>query len=75
MRHEDAALALWLATDPVSAHDRRCLDVALDVAPVPSSLRRRAGAALIALGERLAAEPGNRPARATRRRGLAGQAS
>jgi hypothetical protein len=74
MRHEDAALALWLATDPSSdAPQAPCWEPS--TAPVPASVRQRAGAAVIALGEWLAGEPRTRAVPAGRRRSLAGPAA
>jgi len=60
MRHEDAGLALWLATDESKReHGPGCerlaaAEAAPDVAR--RSIRERAGAAVIALGVRLAGE-------------------
>jgi hypothetical protein len=79
MRHEDAGLALWVAGDQ-SARERSFDYTDLEVAEAAKalraregrSIRQRAGAAVIALGERLAgdARPMNRP---VPRRRLAGQ--
>jgi hypothetical protein len=72
MRHEDAGLALWVAAD-AAARDREGDSYEARLIAQRStarSMRRRLGAAFIALGERLAGE--SRPV--TRRR-LAGQAS
>lgn len=77
MRHEDAALALWLATDPAGG-DRSlpCQEVAAPGrACAASRVRKRAGSAVITLGEWLAGEPRNRPDPKPRRRPLAGHAS
>ena len=63
MRHEDAGLALWVASDQ-AARDRsiaceELLEAAKVAEAVPSrSLRQRAGAAFIALGERLVGRHG-----------------
>lgn len=79
MRHEDAGLALWVASDDtMRARTRDCADLELAAASQAlearsgRSLRQRAGAAVIALGERLAgdARPMGRPAP---RRRFAGQ--
>ena len=74
MRHEDAGLALWLASDTAREREPGCeelLAAAQAAKPATArSLRQRAGTALIALGERLAGE--SRPAP---RRRLAGQRS
>lgn len=75
MRHEDAGLALWLAgDDPARDRARTCEAVATATAVAQAagrlSIRQRAGAAVIALGERLAGEQ-----RPVPRRRLAGQGS
>ena len=74
MRHEDAGLALWLASGTARKLETGCdelLAVAQAAKPATArSLRQRAGAAVIALGERLAGE--SRPAP---RRRLASQGS
>ena len=75
MRHEDAGLALWVASDR-TARERwsDCEDLELAMATTAAavhdarSLRQRAGRAVISLGERLAGD--SRPAP---RRRLAGQ--
>ena len=79
MRHEDAGLALWVASDQ-AARERSfgCADLeaAEAVHAIQArhgrSIRQRAGAAVIALGERLAgdARPMSRP---VPRRRFAGQ--
>jgi hypothetical protein len=79
MRHEDAGLALWVASDqsnrdrsttgedPEAAQAARAIEVRNG-----QSVRQRAGAAVIALGERLAGD--TRPVvRPGPRRRLAGQ--
>jgi hypothetical protein len=79
MRHEDAGLALWVAGDQ-SARERsgdgRDLDVTEALQALQAregrSIRHRAGAAVIAFGERLAGD--RRPmARPAPRRRFAGQ--
>ena len=64
MRHEDAGLALWLANDESRRdHELACeqLTAALAAQGVARpSIRQRAGAAVIAFGERLAGD--SRPA-------------
>ena len=76
MRHEDAGLALWVASDEAGRHatdDCRQLWLA---AAERRSIRQRAGQAVIALGERLAGEA--RPTgqrRPAARRPLVGQTS
>lgn len=79
MRHEDAGLALWVAGEQSTRERVRSsddLDLAAAAKAVRAdashSVRQRAGAAVIAFGERLAGNtaPAVRPA--TRRR-LAGQ--
>ena len=63
MRHEDAGLALWVAGDQ-SMRDRSAtcedLEAAAALRAIEAraghSLRQRAGAAVIALGERLAGD-------------------
>jgi hypothetical protein len=76
MRHEDAGLALWLASDHAGDERRSpCQAAAQDLAPARVTLRQRAGATLIAFGERLAGEPRRRTSRGASRRPLAGQAS
>ena len=79
MRHEDAGLALWVASDQ-STRDRSTTCEDLEAAEAAraiearngQSVRQRAGAAVIALGERLAGDtrPVGRPAP---RRRFAGQ--
>ena len=77
MRHEDAGLALWVASDQ-SARERSSGCEELELAAAANavtadagrSVRQRAGRAVIALGERLAGE--HRPAPQRR---LAGQRS
>ena len=56
MRHGDAPLALWLATDPAPRHEADCEELRR-AALQRRSVRQRAGRAVIALGERLAGEP------------------
>ena len=79
MRHEDAGLALWLAKDEskreqeLSCERLITAQAALELAR--PSLRQRAGAAVIGLGERLAGERPPAESRPVRRRRLAGQAS
>ncbi len=66
MRHADAELALWLANDRI-AREQRESELAQLVrhgSEIPS-LRRRAGSAIIALGERLAGD--QQPTRERRR--------
>jgi hypothetical protein len=76
MRHEDAGLALWLASDRTSgALPGPCLELEPAATVSRVTVRQRAGAAVIALGEWLAGEPRRRPARTASRRRLAGQAS
>ena len=79
MRHEDAGLALWVAGDQ-SARERSrdCRDLesteavhALQ-AREGRSVRQRAGAAVIAFGERLAGD-GRSMARPAPRRRFAGE--
>ena len=79
MRHEDAGLALWVASDQ-STRDRSMTCDDLEAAEAAraiearngQSVRQRAGAAVIALGERLAGD--TRPAvRPAARRRLVGQ--
>jgi hypothetical protein len=79
MRHEDAGLALWVAGDH-SSRERTvdCTDLEIAAAAHAlqvsegRSIRQRAGAAVIALGERLAgdARPMTQP---VPRRRFAGQ--
>ena len=79
MRPEDAGLAHWVASDD-AASERRTACEALAAAEVAealrtharSSLRQRAGAALIAFGERLAGDARPMPRPVARRR-FAGQ--
>ena len=74
MRHEDAGLALWLASDTARDREPGCdelLAAAQAAKPATArSLRQRAGAAVIAVGERLAGE-----SRQPQRRRLASQGS
>jgi hypothetical protein len=60
MRHEDAALQLWLASDAAATPRERLLARAI---PQQSraTIRQRAGAAVIAVGEWLAGDPRPRP--------------
>ena len=57
MRHADAELALWLANDRI-AREQHEVEMAQLVrsGSETSSLRQRAGQAVIALGERLAGD-------------------
>ena len=76
MRHEDAGLALWLASDgSTSRLPGPCQDMEPSAELVRVTLRQRAGVAMIALGEWLAGEPRGKPDRAGRTRRLVGQAS
>lgn len=81
MRHEDAGLALWLASDQ-AARERSnpCAELAAaELAAMPASgrsLRQRAGAAFITLGQRIGGDaPAAPPVRRTPLRRLAGQGS
>ena len=75
MRHEDAALALWLATDPMSPERRApCDEAAVEPTAAGASARQRAGAAVIALGEWLAGEPRSRRPAVAHRRPVVGRA-
>jgi hypothetical protein len=73
MRHADAELQLWLANDRIARerHDAAMAALVSHGSGTPS-LRQRAGSAVIALGERLAGDPG-RTSLSERR--LAGRAS
>lgn len=76
MRHEDAGLALWLATDPIAGKRQApCFEPATAAGLARASARQRAGSAVIALGEWLAGETRSRPTRAPRRRPIAGPAA
>jgi hypothetical protein len=57
MRHADAELQLWLAHDRIAReyHEAEMARLARDGSETPT-LRRRAGQAMIALGERLAGD-------------------
>jgi hypothetical protein len=59
MRHADAELQLWLANDRIAReyHEAEMARLARDGSETPT-LRRRAGQAMIALGERLAGDAG-----------------
>jgi hypothetical protein len=66
MRHADAELQLWLANDRIAREyqEAKMARLARDGSETPT-LRRRAGQAMIALGERLAGDA--RPVGETRR--------
>lgn len=57
MRHADAELQLWLANDRI-AREQHEVEMArlVRAGSDPTSLRRRAGQAVISLGERLAGD-------------------
>jgi hypothetical protein len=60
MRHADAELQLWLANDRIAREQRDAeLVRAVRAAGHAPTLRQRTGAAVIALGERLAGEHRN----------------
>ena len=65
MRHEDAALQLWLATD-AAAHRRERPPARVTAAKSGGTFRQRTGAAVIALGEWLAGDARPRTRRVVR---------
>ena len=60
MRHAAAELALWLANDRTAREQRAMeMDYLVHVGSETSTLRQRAGQAMISLGERLAGDARN----------------